>query len=119
MCRLTLSTHERGVYSWLLRHPPPRVLKEDSLELKELKMDVHVRGKTGNATNILVRIQGLGSASKAKTIDFVQQWQERDGVWLFMPGDAQTILSQVPSPKWFDPLTSEGAKLALPVRARS
>jgi hypothetical protein len=83
MRRLTATTHERGVYAWSRRHPPPVVLDRDRAEevLKQAVEVVELQNATGTAT-LLVRINGL---VPGKAVELPQQWVERGGSWYFIP----------------------------------
>ena len=82
--RLTLSTHERGVYHWFLRHPPPLARKPEAADFSQIRVEFSVIRRVGNVANVMIRIHDF-PAAKQKTIDLLQTWEDRDGVWLFIP----------------------------------
>jgi len=85
MRRLTLSTHERTIYAWLLRHPPPLTRKVELVDLSDVKFEVSLLRTVGSVADVRLRITGLNAAKEQRPIDFSQRWEERDNIWLFTP----------------------------------
>ncbi len=85
MRQLTLSTYERGIYSWLLRHPPPIVQKPTSAELDNLLVKMHQRRKSEHSAEVVANVQGIPTTARGKTIELAQFWEEREGTWYFIP----------------------------------
>jgi hypothetical protein len=85
MRRLAHTRYERGVYSWLLRHPPPLRRPVEEEELNDAKFEIQLRRKVGNRADVVVRVAGLPAARSAKGIDYPQQWEEREGIWFYIP----------------------------------
>lgn len=83
--RLTLSSHEKTVYRWLQRNPPPLLRAVDPSELEKLRIEIQLRGKSGRTAQVVAGIVGLGSASNQARIEFKQGWEERDAKWFFVP----------------------------------
>jgi hypothetical protein len=80
--RLADPKYERSVFGWLRRHPPPQTLSAE--EASRLQLEVIPRPKVGHAADVVVGFRGLRGAQNG-TLDLVLRWEERDGVWFFLP----------------------------------
>ncbi|MBX9679842.1 MAG: tetratricopeptide repeat protein [Gemmataceae bacterium] len=85
MRRLTLSSLERGMFSWLRRHPPPNFGLSSLDEMQALTCEVRTRHRTDTHADLVVRLRNP-LAALSKEAEFVQRWEERDGIWFFIPG---------------------------------
>jgi hypothetical protein len=84
MRRLTSTTHDRVLYSWLVRHGPPGNAAHPSAGAA-LTLDVRVLQRAAHQADLLVLIHGLPGRSAQSPVEFRQAWVERDEHWYFVP----------------------------------
>ena len=84
MRRLTSTTHDRVLYSWLVRHGPPVRAGHPSTGAGPT-MDVRVVQRTVHQADLLVLIHGLPGRPAQSPVEFRQAWVERDEQWYFVP----------------------------------
>ena len=80
--RLSDPKYERSVFAWLRRQPPPQTLSAE--EASRVQLEVIPRPKVGQTADVVVRFRSLRGARKG-TLDLILRWQEREGVWFFLP----------------------------------
>lgn len=85
MRRLALYTHERSVFPWLHRHPPPLKRKAEKADLEGVRFEIQLRRKTGNTSDLVVRVHGLTIARHPGPIEMAQRWQENAETWYYLP----------------------------------
>jgi tetratricopeptide (TPR) repeat protein len=82
MRRLVTPGEERNVYRWSVRHRPPAVERRAGEPHEDVPVEVTVLSSQGNTTTVKVRIPGAGGAGRP--FEFLQQWAERGGRWVFV-----------------------------------
>jgi hypothetical protein len=84
MRRLTSTTHDRILYSWLVRHRPPTGAGQAAAGTA-LTLDVRVVQREAHHADIVVLVRGLPGRPGATPVEFPQAWVERDEQWYFVP----------------------------------
>lgn len=85
MRRLALYTHERAVFPWLHRHPPPLKRKAEKDDLEGARFEIQLRRRAGKVTDLVVRVHGVPIARQAGPIEMAQRWVERGESWEYLP----------------------------------
>jgi hypothetical protein len=84
MRRLTSTTHDRILYSWLVHHRPPAGTGQASAGAG-LRLDVRVVQRAAHQAELLVLIRGLPGPASAPPVELRQAWVERYEQWYFVP----------------------------------
>jgi hypothetical protein len=84
MRRLTSTTHDRVLYSWLVRHRPPALAGQASAG-PDLALTVRTLTRGPQQADLLVLISGLPGHPSSSPVEFRQSWVERGGQWFFVP----------------------------------
>jgi hypothetical protein len=83
MRRLTDPAHERAVFNWNRRNPPPKSA-DKSTDGGDVKLHLDVTLTTSSAATVRIEFEGLRDVRHAP-LQLRLAWQDRDGAWLFQP----------------------------------
>jgi hypothetical protein len=83
MRRLTSTTHDRVLYAWTVRYPPPPL----STGGTPAQAQFRVLDLRPHQATVAVSLSGLASAESGGAVELRQDWVERENIWYFMPPD--------------------------------